>query len=109
MKLTSGKIAYCYDLMDAAYDAVQIWEQSKELDHVPIIDRNPRGKEGIPMAPHEAVRNNERTSVERSYGRVKDELGGRCVRVRGPDKVMMCLIFSIVAFFADQLIKITGC
>lgn len=109
MKLTSGKIAYCYDLMDAAYDAVQIWEQSKELDHVPIIDRNPRGKEGIPMAPHEAVRYNERTSVERSYGQVKDELGGRCVQVRGPDKVMMHLIFGIVALFADQLLKITGC
>jgi hypothetical protein len=76
MKLTSGKIAYCYDLMDAAYDAAQIWEQSKELDHVPIIDRNPRGKESIPMAPHEAVRYNERTSVERSYGRVKVELRG---------------------------------
>jgi hypothetical protein len=44
MKLTSGKVTYCYDLMDAAYDAAQIWDQSRELGHVPIIDRNPRGK-----------------------------------------------------------------
>jgi hypothetical protein len=34
--------------MDAAYDAVQIWDQSRELGHVPIIDRNPRGKRGLP-------------------------------------------------------------
>lgn len=109
MKLTSGKVDYCYDLMDAAYDAAQIWEQSKELNHVPIIDRNPRGKEIIPMAPHEAVRYNERTSAERCNGRLKDELGGRCVQVRGPAKVMMHLMFGILTLFADQLLKVTGC
>lgn len=108
MKLTSSKVTYCYDLMDAAYDASQIWEQSKELDHVPIIDRNSRGKKIIPKAPHEAVRYNERTSVERCNGRIKDELGGRCVQVRGPNKVMMHLMFGIIALFADQLLKVTG-
>jgi hypothetical protein len=109
MKLTSGKVTYCYDLMDAAYDAAQIWEQSRELDHVPIIDRNPRGKEVISMAPHEAVRYNERTSVERCNGRLKDEFGGRYIQVRGHDKVRMHLMFGIVALFADQLLKVTGC
>jgi hypothetical protein len=109
MKLTSSKVKYCYDLMDAAYDAAQIWEQSRELDHVPIIDRNPRGKEVIPMAPHEAVRYNERTSAERCNGRLKDEFGGRSVQVSGHDKVMMHLMFGIVSLFADQLLKVTGC
>jgi hypothetical protein len=109
MKLTSGKVTYFYDLMDAAYDAAQIREQSRELDHVPIIDRNPRGKEVIPMAPHETVRYNERTSVERCNGRLKDEFGGRYVQVRGPDKVMMHLMFGIISLFADQLLKVTGC
>jgi len=109
MKLTSSKVTYCYDLMDAAYDATLIWEQSRELGHVPIIDRNPRGQEGIPLAPHEALRYNERTTVERSNGRLKEELGGRTVMVRGADKVMMHLMFGIIALFADQLLKITGC
>lgn len=109
MKLTSSKVSYCYDLMDAAYDAAQIWEQSRELGHVPIIDRNPRGKEVIPMAPHEAVRYNERTVVERSNGRLKDELGARNVMVRGADKVMMHLMFGVLTLFADQLLKVTGC
>jgi hypothetical protein len=109
MKLTAGKVTSCYDLMDAAYDAAQIWEQSRELGHVPIIDRNPRGQEVIPMAPHEATRYNERTAAERCNGRFKDEFGGRDVQVRGPEKVMMHMMFGIIALFADQLLKVTGC
>jgi hypothetical protein len=109
MKLTSGKVFYCYDLMDAAYDASQIWEQSRELGHVPIIDRNPRRKEAIPMAPHEAVRYNERTAAERCNSRLKEDFGGRSVMVRGANKVMMHLMFGVLALFADQLLKVTGC
>jgi hypothetical protein len=109
MKLTAAKVTSCYDLMDAAYDAAQIWEQSRELGHVPIIDRNPRGQEIVPMAPHEALRYNERTSVERCNGRFKDEFGGRSIQVRGSDKVMMHAMFGIITLFADQLLKVTGC
>lgn len=109
MKLTSGKVTYCYDLMDAAYDAAPIWEQSRELGHVPIIDRNPRGKEDLPMAPHEAARYNERTAAERCNGRLKEELGCRNVMVRGADKVMTHLMFGVLVLFADQLLKVTGC
>jgi len=109
IKLTSGKVDYCYDLMDAAYDASQIWEQSRELGHVPIIDRNPRRKEAIPMAPHEAVRYNERTAAERCNSRLKEDFGGRSVMVRGADKVMMHLMFGVLTLFADQLLKVTGC
>lgn len=108
MKLTSAKVPYCYDLMDAAYDAFQIREQSKELNHVPIIDRNPRRKEAEPMAPHEALRYNERTSSERFNSRLKEEFGGRSVMVRGSHKVMMHLMFGVLALFADQLLKVTG-
>ena len=49
MKLTSSKFITCYDLMNVVYDAYQIWEWSWDLGHVPIIDRNPRGKEFISM------------------------------------------------------------
>lgn len=109
MKLTSSKVTYCYDLMDAAYDAAQIRDQSRELGHVPIIDRNPRGKEVIPMAPHEALRYNERTAAERCNSRLKEDFGGRSVMVRGAEKVMMHLMFGILALSADQLLKVTGC
>ena len=58
MKLTSGKVTCCYDFMDAAYDAAQIWDQSAELNHVPFIDRNPRGYDAVPLTPHDAERHN---------------------------------------------------
>lgn len=108
MKLTAGKVISCYDLMDAAYDAAQIWDMSRELGHVPIIDRNPRGKEIVPMAPHEAQRYTERTVAERGNGRLKDELGARYVQVRGPNKVMMHLMFGLLALFADRLLRFAG-
>lgn len=107
MRLTSHKVQYCYDLMDAAYDASQIWEMSGVLNHVPIIDRNPRRCKTIPMAPHEARRYNERSAVERFNGRLKEEFGGRSVMVRGAEKVMLHLMFGVVALFADQLLKLS--
>ena len=65
IKMTSDKVTYLYDLMDSAYDAQEIYKVSKSLGHVPIIDKNPRGKDLVPMAPHEAARYNERTASER--------------------------------------------
>ena len=109
MKLTSGKVTSCSDLLDAAYDAGPIWEQSRARGHVPIIDRNSRGGATIPMAPHEAQRSNERTASERFNSRLKETFGGRNVLVRGAGKVMIHLMFGVVALFADQLLKITGC
>ena len=108
MKLTTQKVTYCYDLMDAAYDAETIWNTSRELGHVPIIDRNPRGGESIPMAPHEAARYNERTSAERCNSRLKDDFGARDVMVKGPTKVEMHLMFGVIALFADQLIRLSA-
>jgi len=43
IKLTSRKVTYCYDLMDAAYDANRIDQVSRSSGHVPIIDKNKRG------------------------------------------------------------------
>jgi len=108
MKLTNSKVQSCYDLMDAAYDTQQIWALSKELGHVPIIDRNPRNGEPIPMSPHVARRYIERSSVERFNSRLKDQFGARQVMVRGPAKVMFHLMLGVVALFADQLIKLTA-
>jgi len=107
MKLTSGKITYFYDLMDSAYDALQIWDVSKALEHVPIIDRNPRRGVAIPMAPAEALRYHERTASERLNARLKEEFGARHVKVRGHEKVSLHLMFGIIALFADQLMRLT--
>ena len=106
MKMTTDRVTYLYDLMDSAYDAKPIYEVSKALGHVPIIDRNPRRGESVPMSPAEALRYNERTVAERFNARLKDEFGGRSVMVRGAKKVRMHLMFGVIALFADQLLKL---
>ena len=106
MKLTSGRVDYLYDLMDAAYDAQPIYEASRSLGHVPIIDKNGRGRKIIPLAPHEAARYKERTASERFNGRLKEEFGGDNVMVRGAQKVALHLMFGVIALFADQLLKL---
>ena len=50
----------------------------------------------------------ERTTVERVYSRLKDEFGGRHVRVRGAAKVMAHLMFGLLALTVDQVLKLTG-
>lgn len=106
MKMTSDRIDYLYDLMDAAYDAQPIYEVSRSLGHVPIIKKNSRGKEVIPMAPHEASRYKERTVAERFNSRLKEEFGGGNIMVRGAQKVGLHLMFGVIALFADQLLKL---
>ncbi len=39
MTMTSARVIYLYDLMEAAYDADAIARQSQALGHVPLIDR----------------------------------------------------------------------
>lgn len=106
MKMTSAKVNYLYDVMDPAYDARQIYKVSKGLGHVPIIEKNSRGQDVIPLAPHEAARYKERTVVERFNSRIKEEFGARNVMVRGARKVKLHLMFGVVALFADQLMKL---
>jgi len=119
-QITATRISHCYDLMDAAYDAPQIREQSEKLGHVAIIDINPRRDKAlkeelraekrrqkvIHLQHHEHIRYNERSTVERVNGRFKDELGGRAVRVKGDTKVMCHLMFGIVALTVDPLMKL---
>jgi hypothetical protein len=101
---TAQRVTNLYDLMDAGYVSGQIRENSKQLGHVPIIPRR-KDENQPPMAPHEAWRFRERTTVERVYARLKDEFGGRFVRVRGWAKVMAHLMFGILALTADQILR----
>lgn len=118
--MTSQRVINLYDLMDSAYDAPIIREHSKSLGHVPIIDINPRRNtklkeelraeagrlELLHFERPEDRRYKERTNVERVYARLKDEFGGRMIRVRGYAKVMTHLMFGILALTADQLMRI---
>src|SRR6266849_6299780 len=105
--------------MDAAYDAEQIRQHSRSLGHIPLIDINTRGNKaleqeldmearrlkrlGFQLPEH--VRYHERTTSERVSGRLKDEFGGRHVRVRGATNVMCHCMFGVLALTADQLLR----
>ena len=45
---------------------------------------------------------------ERVNARLKDEFGGRTLRVRGASKVMAHLMFGILALTVDQLLRLAG-
>ena len=117
---TAQRVTSLYDLSDSAYDAPPIHEQIRSLGHIPIIDANPR-RDAARKAELQAeekrrkllnfnyaedVRYHERTTVERVNARLKDEFGGRTIRVRGNAKVMCHLMFGIVALAADQILRL---
>ena len=117
--ITAGRVTNLYDLMDSAYDVAAIKQHSRDLNHVPIIDINPRATPGLKQeladeakrlrrVGHrmaEQVRYGERSAAERVNGGLKDNHGGRTVRVRGPDKVMCHLMFGILSFTVLQLVR----
>jgi len=105
-KLTAQRVTSLYSVMDSAYEASLITQVCRELNHVPIIDTKTRRGVKVPFDPATAERYKVRTTVERAYGRLKDEFGARHVRVRGHAKVHTHIMFGVVALFADQLLKL---
>lgn len=119
--ITSKRVQNFYDLMDSAYDVPEIAEHSRSLNHVPLIDINPRRntelKEGLKSEskarktlnwePAEANRYNERSRAERTNARLKDEFGGRNIRVKGATKVFCHLMIGVLVLTADQLLRLT--
>lgn len=132
MTLSTQRVTYLYDLMDAAYDAAAIRAHSLQLGHRPITDHPKRyrktGETKVPLRKNsrswkrviegewraeemtwaEQARYQERTMVERVFSRLKDQFGFRHVRVRGAGKVMAHLMFGVLALTVDQLLKLTG-
>jgi Transposase DDE domain/Transposase domain (DUF772) len=132
--LTAQRVTSLYDLMDCAYDAGEIHEHSRSLGHVPLIAP---GKQTVPIVhrtfqeslrrynkhralprslsrkrppftPAQEQRFHIRTMSERVNARLKDEFGGRTLRVRGAGKIMAHLMFGILALTVDQLLRLTG-
>ena len=118
--LTAGRIENLYDLMDSSHDAEAIREYSRGRGPVPIIAINPRrdaqkkaelqrealAQRSIGQVPPQTRRYRDQSTVERSNGRLKDEFGGRHVRVRGHRKVLCHLMFGIIALTVDQLMRL---
>jgi hypothetical protein len=118
--VTDTRITNLYDLMDAAYDVPAIYAHSRSLNHVPLIDKNPRrnkelkeaiaaeakARKTLNFTEAEDIRFNERSTAERANARLKDEFGASMVRVRGHAKVACHLMFGVLVLAADQLMKL---
>ena len=119
MTLSSQRVDYLYELMDSAYDAEHIHNQSKQLNHVPIIAiHSRRGAKKPSQMPKvfpakptpqltwaEQERYKIRTMSERVNARLKDEFGASHLRVRGAVKVMAHLMFGVLALTVDQWLR----
>ncbi len=116
--MTASRVTSLYDLMDSAYDAPEIADDSRALGHIPIIDANPRrggkaaataearAKRCAGYALAEDVRYNQRSSAERVNGNLKDNCGGAHVRVRGAAKVFCHLMFGILVVTVEQIMRL---
>jgi hypothetical protein len=114
------RIVWLYDVMDAAYDAAPIVADCQAAGRVAIIDRNTRRQTALKAeiaAERAACRtinmpdpddriDNERTAAERVNGAIKDDYGGRHLRVRGHLKVFCHLMFGVAAFTASCLLNL---
>lgn len=119
MEMTSKKIPYLYELMDAAYDSKIIKERSEYFGHKALIDNNfRRDKQAaeekkeeekalktLGLSTPEKERYKGRSTVERVNARLKDEFGGRTLRVKGAVKAKAHLMFGVLALTADQILR----
>ena len=117
--MTVARVTNLHDLMDSACDAPEIRAHSASMGHVAIIDVNPRStarkrqltaeakaQRSLGHVSCERLRYRERSTVERVNGRLKDDFGGRQVRVRGHAKVLCHLMFGILALTVAQLVRL---
>ena len=103
MQMTAKRVKVLYDLADSAYDAPEIYQVSRALGHVPVIDPNKRRGDETELEPAKKIRYRERTTVERGNSELKDNYGARHVRVKGHWKVACHLMFGVIAITVKQL------
>jgi hypothetical protein len=116
--MTASRVTNLYDLMDSAYDAPEIFDYSRSLGHVPIIDANPRreGKVTIEIESRprknanytlaEEIRYNQRSASERVNSNLKDNSGGNHVRVQSAEKVFCHLMFGVLVITVEQIMRL---
>ena len=105
--MTNSRVDSLYSVMDAAYNSSLIEQVVADAGKVAIIDpKKPRGGEKIPLDPAKQKRFKIRTVVERTNAAIKDDFGGRFVRVRGHEKVSTHLMFGVIAMTALRLVDV---
>lgn len=103
MQMSKERVVNLYDVMDSAYDAPEIHKFSDRLNHIPIIDNNPRRGDKIEFEPAKKIRYNERTTSERANSQLKDNYGLEDARVKGQKKVKLHIMFAVIALTSKTL------
>lgn len=100
------KLTSLYEVMDAGYCSEDIRQHCRELNHVPIIDHNPRGGEKIEFDKTTKLRYNIRAIAEKTNARLKDEFTANDIWVKRHQKVDCHIMFAILALSVDQLMRV---
>lgn len=104
--MSTNKVTYFYELMDAGYDMSEIKEISKSYNHVPIIKPNKRrSKEKIPLDPASARRYRIRTTAERGFAEAKDNFGIHNSRFRGYAKIKSHIGFAFIVLTMRKIFR----
>ncbi len=105
-KITNRTITHLYSLMDAAYDASEIYTYITAQGRVALIDRNKRRNDTRkPMDLAEKARFRIRSTVERSNSHLKDWLLPSKLMVRGYSKITFCLMTGVVCLAALKILQ----
>lgn len=107
-EMTSQKVTSLYSLMDAAYDcdAIKTFIGSKGKKAIADSKKKRGEEEPVPLEPCDKQRFKARTTVERTYSDLKDNHGGRNVRVKGGAKVFAHLMAGVVAITAKMILRL---
>ena len=70
------------------------------------LKREKRAQRTLGLVFSEERRYVVRSGAERINARLKDEFGGRHVRIRGHDKVLAHLMFGMTVLTASQLMRL---
>ena len=88
-------------------DSEDIQKYCEGLGRVVLIpDVERQGKPALPMAPAAKKRYELRGMIEQLTARLKDEFGGRHIRVRGWRKVLAHLMLGVLMLSVDQLLRL---
>lgn len=105
--MTAKRVTAFYELMDAGYHSPHIQSYCEAMGHVALIpDVARQNKPAVPMEPARRERYKLRSAIERLNSRLKDEFGGRHVRVRGHQKVLAHLMLGVLMLAVDQVLRL---
>lgn len=104
--MSNSKVTSLYTLADKGYDAEDIKIQIRSFGKVPLIQaREMSYAQDKLFDPASVVRFKTRTTIERSFSRLKDCFGLRQIRVRGHAKVQAHIMFGILALSAFRILE----